>query len=207
MKYSLKSIFAFAFLVAFTLVFTSCDKQNIDEVLEEVGNVPTNNIQSTTGTTITPVKPNNSNNTATIAFQGSSTVINAYASYCNLNNKEFLTVTNNQALLSNSSVFTINSNDLDNGDFIIAYAIDTTGATPVDFVVWSNMDTTQTPSLIDILIDAPNTLSFSVDPVLNSVKGNMSGTFTTGILTGNPANSPYTINFDANILQANTFCN
>ena len=69
------------------------------------------------------------------------------------------------------------------------------------------MDTTQTPSLIDILIDAPNTLSFSVDPVLNSVKGNMSGTFTTGILTGNPANSPYTINFDANILQTNTFCN
>jgi len=207
MKSSLKLIFGFAFLVAFILVFTSCEKENVDKIIEETVEGEPSNILSTNGTAVNATK--SSGNTAIISFQGNTTVINAYASYCNQNNKEFLTVTNNQALLSTSSVFSINSNDLNDGDFITTYMIDTTSTLPQTFTLWSKIDTTQGQTNIELLIGDATTFNFSVDPVLNSVKGNVSGMFMAGLIGGNPipTPTPYTINFDANILQPNTFCN
>ena len=208
MKNSLKLIFSLVFLAVFTLVFTSCEKENIDEVIEEVveEEETTNDIPPTDrdSSTIGPSK--NGVNYAAIEFQGSTTVINAYAAYCNQNNKEFLTITNNQALLSSNTVFSIDIQDLNDEDFIIAYMIDSLGGAPQDVVLWSNVDTTQAQTQIDLLVGTSNSFTFSVDTVANTVKGNMSGMFLGGIIGGTPVNAPFTIDFDASILQTHTFC-
>ena len=191
MKYSLKSIFGFAFLVAFSLMFTSCEKQNVDEIIEEVTELPADDKERK----------------ISIISQGNTTVLDAYAAYCNQNNKEYLTVTNNQALLSNTTVVSVSSDDLDNGDFVILYVIDSIGATPVDVVLWSSIDTTQSPTIIEFLAGSSSTFTFSVDPLLNEVQGNMTGNFVTGLLGGNPVFIPFTVSFDADIVQPHTFCN
>ena len=190
MKNSLKLILGLVFVVSLAFIFTSCAEENIDEIVKEVENIPDNS---------------SSTNTAMIEFQGDTTITDAYAAYCNKNNQEFLVVTNNQALLSSTSINWIDESLLNDGDYYIAHMIDTlAGGMSQNLIAWKYMDATQTPVAAKFLLNEFQQLNFSVDPVLNEVKGNMSGTLS---FDGVPPMGPFTINFDASIIQTHAFCN
>lgn len=101
MNFKLKSLLGLLFF-AMAFVFTSCEKENVDKIEEEVEIIETQ---------------------LTINMRGVTTTTNAYAAYCNNNGKEYWGISTNQALLElPADMFQANE-----GDFWIYSVVEPAG--------------------------------------------------------------------------------
>lgn len=146
------SIFSFVF----TFFLTSCQKDNYDEVKEEVVEtiVPKMKIQI-----------------------GSRTIEhNAYATYCAANGKIFFNVSNNQVLLDTAVL----SNDFKVDDFLIFYAKEGTQVSTLGGASFTE-NIGGTP-ITSVVFDPAATITIA-EASAQTVKGSMTGNFQ--LLSGN----------------------
>ena len=178
MKLSISAVSKSLFLAVATLfLFTSCEKDNVDVVKEEI------------------VEPFNS--TMIVTFRGVTTEYDALATYCSDGQgRVFLNVSNNEELLDSvvlSDAFNIN-------DFLIMYEMDGAEVNSIGGAAFAeNLGGTEITS---VALDAQATV---VIEEANSefVKGSMQGVFTTFL--GNQY--PYSIEFAAEVIAVAPWCN
>jgi hypothetical protein len=143
-------LFKFALcMFAFTFFMTSCSKENVEVIEEEV-------------VVIQPIMA--------LTVNGVTTEYDAFAAYCNENGKEYLQVSNNQLLLGGELI----AEDFQLNDFLIMYGADGTDTSTLGGAAFEDVvgGTTMTAIVLDgaatITIDEANS---------ELAEGSMTGTF------------------------------
>lgn len=157
---------------AFTMLMTSCGKENIEEVEE----------------TVEEIQP-----VILITLNGVTTQYTAYAAYCEINGATALSVSNNPDILDNEFW---NTGSLAEDDFVVHYRTDGTTTTSMGGAVF-NSDFMGQPILAFVQdTEADVTIN---DANSTAVSGGLSGTFFTGVPGPNTTTVDYSVDFLAEV--------
>jgi hypothetical protein len=143
-------LFKFALcMFAFTFFMTSCSKENVEVIEEEV-------------VVIQPIMA--------LTVNGVTTEYDAFAAYCNENGKEYLQVSNNQLLLGGELI----AEDFQLNDFLIIYGNDGTNSTTLGGAAFE--DVVGGTTITAIVIDAA--AAITIDEANSDLaEGSMTGSF------------------------------
>ncbi len=160
------------------VLFTSCSKEN--DVTEEI-------------------KEESIETTLTIEVGNRSITTDAYALYCNLNGKEFISLSNNTELLGTEI-----SAELVEDDFLFIYATDENEVETVAIGAGVFGESTSgIPGLNFSLAE----VDYTLDNVSEStVEGSMEGDFTVVDAEGNTVILPYSVSFNAEVVGTSDVC-
>lgn len=164
-------------LALFIAALSACKKEDVQEIIKKE-------------------QPLLTESAITILIGGSTTTTNAYAAYCKNAGKEFLAVSNDSTLLDTS----LTSNQFDENDFLIYFAVDGT-----DTLTYGGTVTKDTISGTEFLATVFDfTPTIVIDSITSSgAYGSMNGTFS--LPSGNSKN--YSVTFSAGIIKTSPFCN
>lgn len=136
---------------------------------------------------------------ATYEINNRSITTNAYAGYCMDNGKEVLTVSNNQSLLSG---IPFNMEDLEINDFVFTYVVEDDESYAIGGSVFGeDLGFLTEQQLFQV---GPDYEVSSNDGEV--VSGDFSGTFLGFDDDGELFAFPYSISFNAEIVEVSTFC-
>jgi len=178
MKNSIFLNLAFCIL-AISILMTSCTKEDVDIIEEEVIEEP-----------ITPA--------LRITMNGTTVQYDAYAAYCNANGKEYLQVSNKSELLGDTIDFT----GIQQDDFLFYYIVDGGTAFAIGGTAFEDVPS---PGITTLGLDASTNANIvSLDAV--SAEGDFSGQMFIPDLNGGGTFVPYAAQFLAEVVQGATYC-
>jgi hypothetical protein len=165
------------FILALSTFFVACEEENHDAIVE----------------TEEPIEVETS---MKITLRGSTTTVDAFASYCEDNDRVFLAVSNKEELLD--TALTLDQFEAD--DFLLYFAKDESGVASIGGAAFA--DTLGGTAITSTVLDAAANINI-IEANSDIARGNMDGSF--ALPSG--AVEPYSVEFVADVVQTSPFCN
>ena len=159
------------FILALSTFFVACEEENYD-VIEETE------------------EPIEVEKTMKITFRGSTTTVDAFASYCDDNDRSFLAVSTKEELLDTA----LTLDQFEEGDFLLYFAKDTSGIASIGGAAFA--DTLGGTPITATLLDAEANINI-IEANSDIARGNMDGSF----ILPSGAVEPYSVEFIADVVQ------
>jgi len=165
------------FILALSTLFVACEEENHDAIVE----------------TEEPIEVET---TMKITFRGSTTTVDAFASYCENGDRLFLAVSNKEELLDTS----LTLDQFETDDFLLYFAQDESGVVSIGGAAFA--DTLNGTPITSTVLDTDANINI-IEADSDIARGNMDGTFT--LISG--AQEPYSVEFVAEVVKTPSICN